>query len=110
MVKEAGGDALQEGIFDTNRPESSGESQGKNLFLGGDFANHYIWSVAHPDWEVRFDRDRPMAAQTRRRIFDMLATEKMPFIGYHMPWPGLGYIERNGDTFRYAPASYQHML
>ena len=86
------------------------ESQGKNLFLGGDFANHYIWSVAHPDWEVRFDRDRTMAAQTRRRIFDMLATEKMPFIGYHMPWPGLGYIERNGDSFRYVPASYQHML
>jgi hypothetical protein len=66
--------------------------------------------VAHPDWEVRFDRDRTMAAQTRRRIFDMLATEKMPFIGYHMPWPGLGYIERNGDSFRYVPASYQHML
>ena len=34
------------------------ESEGKNLFLGGDFANHYIWSLAYPEWELRFDRDR----------------------------------------------------
>ena len=86
------------------------ESEGKNLFLGGDFANHYIWSWAYPDWELRFDRDREGAAQTRRRILGMLADEKMPFIGYHMPWPGLGYVETRGDGFRYVPASYQMML
>jgi hypothetical protein len=40
----------------------------------------------------------------------MLADEKMPFIGYHMPWPGLGYVETRGDGFRYVPASYQMML
>jgi glyoxylase-like metal-dependent hydrolase (beta-lactamase superfamily II) len=86
------------------------ESEGKNLFLGGDFANHYIWSLAYPDWELRFDRDREGAAQTRRRVLGMLADEKMPFIGYHMPWPGLGYVETRGDGFRYVPASYQMML
>jgi hypothetical protein len=36
--------------------------------------------------------------------------KKMPFIGYHMPWPGLGYVETRGDGFRYVPASYQMML
>ena len=76
----------------------------------GDFANHYIWSLAYPDWELRFDRDREGAAQTRRRILGMLADEQMPFIGYHMPWPGLGYVETRGDGFRYVPASYQMML
>ena len=40
----------------------------------------------------------------------MLATEKMPFIGYHMPFPGIGYVEKNGDGFRYVPASYQMSL
>lgn len=86
------------------------ESEGKNLFIGGDFANHYIWSLAHPDWEVRFDRDREMAAQTRRTLLDMLATDKMAFVGYHMPWPGVGYVEKRGDGFQYVPASYQLML
>lgn len=86
------------------------ESEGKNLFIGGDFANHYVWSLAYPDWELRFDRDREGAAQTRRRLLGMLATDKMPFVGYHMPWPGVGYVETREDGFRYVPASYQHML
>ena len=40
----------------------------------------------------------------------MLAAEKMPFIGYHMPFPALGYVEPREDGFRYVPAGYQMML
>lgn len=83
------------------------ESEGQLLLIAGDFANHYLWSLAHPDWLVRFDRDRDEAARTRRALLDMLAAEKMPFIGYHMPFPGLGYVETNGSGFRYVPESYQ---
>ena len=86
------------------------ESEGKQLLLGGDFANHYVWSLAYPDWELRFDRDREMAAKTRRKILNMLAYEKIPFIGYHMPWPGLGYVDNHKEGFHYTPASYQMML
>jgi len=39
-----------------------------------------------------------------------LATDKMAFVGYHMPWPGVGYVEKRGDGFQYVPASYQLML
>lgn len=86
------------------------ESGGKSLLIGADFANHYIWSVQHPDWEVRFDMDKAAAAKTRRKILDMLAAEKMPFIGYHMPFPGMGYIEAKDSAYRYVPASYQLVL
>ena len=86
------------------------ESDGKQLVIGADFANHYVWSLAHPDWEVRFDMDKPAAAATRRRILDMIAADKLPFIGYHMPWPGIGYVETAGDGFEYVPHSYQLML
>ena len=44
--------------------------------LAADFANHYVWSLAHPDWEVKFDRDKAAAAATRKRILDMLAADK----------------------------------
>ena len=40
----------------------------------------------------------------------MLAADKIPFIGYHMPFPALGYVETAGSGFRYVPASYQMML
>ncbi|KAJ56385.1 metallo-beta-lactamase [Actibacterium mucosum KCTC 23349] len=86
------------------------ESEGKALMIGGDFTNHYVWSLAYPDWEMRFDMDKPAAAATRRRILGMLAADKLPFIGYHMPFPGLGYVETREDGFRYVPASYQMML
>lgn len=86
------------------------ESEGKSLLLAADFANHYVFSLARPDWEVSFDMDKAKAAETRKRLLDMLATDEIPFVGYHMPWPGTGYVERDGDGFRYLPTSYQLML
>lgn len=86
------------------------ESEGKQLVLGADFANHYVWSLAHPDWEVKFDMDKAAAAVSRRRLLDMLAADKTPFVGYHMPWPAFGYVETAGDGFAYVPHSYQLLL
>ena len=86
------------------------ESNGALLVIAADTANHYVWSLAYPDWEVRFDADKAAAAATRRALFGMLAADKVPFIGYHMPFPGMGYVEAREDGFRYVPASYQMML
>ncbi|SLN28463.1 N-acyl homoserine lactonase [Roseovarius gaetbuli] len=86
------------------------ESGGKSLLLAADFANHYVWSLAQPDWEVKFDMDKSAAAATRRRILGMLASDKIPFIGYHMPWPAVGYVEAKDSAFSYVPSSYQLML
>lgn len=86
------------------------ESEGKNLVIGADFANHYVWSLAHPDWEVKFDMDKAKAAETRKALLGMMASEKIPFIGYHMPFPALGFVEAKDGAFRYVPASYQFML
>jgi glyoxylase-like metal-dependent hydrolase (beta-lactamase superfamily II) len=86
------------------------ESEGKQLAITADTANHYVWSLAHPDWEVKFDADKPAAAAARKTVFGMLAADRVPFIGYHMPFPGIGFVEANGDGFRYVPASYQMML
>lgn len=86
------------------------ESEGQQLALIADTANHYVWSLGYPDWEVKFDRDKAAAAATRRKMFGMLAADKVPFIGYHMPWPAMGYATTRGDGFQYVPATYQMML
>ena len=77
------------------------------MFLGGDFCNHYVASLQRPDWHVRFDMDKELAATTRRKTLDLLAAEKIPFTAYHMPFPAVGYVEKAGDAFRYMAASYQ---
>jgi len=84
------------------------ESGGKQLFLMADLANHYVWSVTYPDWEVRFDMDKAAAAASRKRLMDMAAADKFPLIGYHMPFPGMGYIGTRGEGgYHYVPHSYQ---
>ncbi|NHX27331.1 MBL fold metallo-hydrolase, partial [Escherichia coli] len=86
------------------------ESDGKQLVLGADFANHYVWSLGYPDWEVKFDMDKPAAAATRRKMLGMMAADGVPFIGYHMPFPAVGFVQAEGDGFRYLPGQYQMMM
>jgi glyoxylase-like metal-dependent hydrolase (beta-lactamase superfamily II) len=84
------------------------ESGGKRLLLGADFCNHYVLSLQRPDWEVRFDADKAKAAETRRKILDMLAADRIPFTSYHMPFPAVGYVETSAEGgYRFVPATYQ---
>ncbi len=83
------------------------ESAGRELVLSADAANHYVWSLERPDWEVRYDMEKAAAAATRKSLFGRIAAGKLPFIGYHMPFPGVGFLEARGEGFRFVPASYQ---
>jgi glyoxylase-like metal-dependent hydrolase (beta-lactamase superfamily II) len=83
------------------------ESDGRQLAITADTANHYIASLRRPDWHVRFDLDKEAAAQTRMRVFDMIANDRIPFIGYHMPFPSVGFVEKLDLGYRYVPATYQ---
>ncbi|WP_127562030.1 MBL fold metallo-hydrolase [Nioella ostreopsis] len=85
------------------------ESDGARLMLFADLANHPVWSLARPDWEVRFDMDKAMAAESRRRVLGMIAADRIPAVGYHMPFPALGFVEANGDGFRWVPEQGQFM-
>lgn len=86
------------------------ESDGQQMLLAADFANHYVWSLARPDWEVKFDMDKTAAAQTRKRLLDMMATDKIAFSGYHMPFPAFGYVDKHDGAYAYVPHSYQLMV
>lgn len=85
------------------------ESEGRRLLLTADTANHYVVSLRRPDWHVAFDMDRAAAAATRKRVFDMVAAERIPFLGYHMPFPAVGFIEKLDVGYRFVPASYQFL-
>ncbi len=83
------------------------ESGGKQLVLISDTANHFVITLQRPDWHVAFDVDKETAVATRKRVFDMLAVERLPFIGYHMPFPAVAYLEKDGAGYRYVQESYQ---
>jgi len=64
-------------------------------------------SLQRPDWHVRFDMDKEMAVAAHREVLGMIAADKIPFIGYHMPPPAVGYLETKGAGFRFVPVGYQ---
>ena len=86
------------------------ESGGQRLLIWADVANHYVVAIQQPDWEVGFDDNKEMAAATRRRIFDMVSTDKILVAGFHMPFPSIGHVEKTGTSYRWAPATYQFNL
>jgi glyoxylase-like metal-dependent hydrolase (beta-lactamase superfamily II) len=83
------------------------ESAGKRLMITADTANHYVMSLERPEWHVRFDMDKDGAIAARKKVFDMIAAERIPFTGYHMPFPSVGFVEKTETGYRYIPASYQ---
>ncbi|WP_342069885.1 MBL fold metallo-hydrolase [Yoonia algicola] len=87
------------------------DSAGKGLVIFADLANHPVWSLARPDWEVRFDADKEAAAASRRNVLGMINADRVPAIGYHMPFPAVGYVDTgsNGAEFRWVPEAGQLM-
>jgi glyoxylase-like metal-dependent hydrolase (beta-lactamase superfamily II) len=83
------------------------DNAGQQMLILGDTANHHVFSLAYPDWEVRFDANKAAAAATRRTLLGMAAADRFAIIGYHLPFPAVGFVETRGDGFHYVPASYQ---
>jgi len=86
------------------------ESEGKRLLNWADTAGHYVVSLQRPDLHLDVDDDKDKAVATRKRIFDMVATEGIPVVGFHMPFPGLGYVERSGGSYRWVAHGYQLII
>ena len=85
------------------------DSEGAGLMLFADLANHPVWSLARPDWEVRFDADKSAAAASRRNILGMIAADRIPAVGYHMPFPAVGFVDTREGGFHWVPEAGQLM-
>lgn len=60
--------------------------------------------VKNPDWQLAFDMDKPLAVQTRKKMYDMAIAEKMPVQAFHASFPGLVHVEKAGEGYRWVPA------
>lgn len=83
------------------------QSKNHELLIWGDVANHYVFSVEHPNSLVGFDDDKDQAVNTRNKVLNEAAESGVLVLGHHMPFPSLGYVQRIGDSFKWVPATYQ---
>ncbi|MGV6839832.1 MAG: MBL fold metallo-hydrolase [Planktomarina sp.] len=78
-----------------------------SLLIWGDIIHFSTLQFAHPDWGVAFDTDPAMAAQSRVKMFDRASADGMAVAGMHIDFPGIGYVERSGGTYRHVNAPWQ---
>jgi glyoxylase-like metal-dependent hydrolase (beta-lactamase superfamily II) len=83
---------------------SSGTDQ---LLIWGDIIHVAALQFDKPDWAIAFDADHAQAAQTRRRVFDMAAADRLLVAGMHLPFPGVGRVARRGDAYAYVPEPWR---
>ncbi len=77
---------------------------GASMIVGGDALGNAIVSFQRPEWAWGADVDRDQGARTRRKLLDQLATEQTWLLGYHLPWPGIGHVERRDTAYRFVQA------
>ena len=76
------------------------------VYIQADVTHVPYLFARHPDWHAMYDQDGAMAEQTRRKVYDMLAAERMMVQGFHYPFPGLAYVERSGAGYREIPVPW----
>ena len=85
---------------------SSGNAK---VYIQADVTNLPLF-VRNPDWHLMFDQDAQAAEATRRKVYDMLAAEKMMVQGFHYPFPALAYIEKSGNGYREIPVPWNPVI
>jgi glyoxylase-like metal-dependent hydrolase (beta-lactamase superfamily II) len=73
------------------------------VFVQSDVTHVPYLFARNPGWHAFVDQDGPQAETTRRRVYDMLAADKMMVQGFHYPFPGLAHIEKDANGYRVIP-------
>ena len=82
------------------------QSEGESMLIWGDVIHVTGLQFAHPEWGIVFDADPEQAIATRRSMLDRASADRMAVAGMHIDFPGLGYIEREKDAYRYISAPW----
>ena len=80
------------------------------VFIQSDVTNNPNPFATNPGWHAFFDQDGEVAEKTRRRIYDMVAVEKLEVQGFHYPFPGLAHVEKDGGGYRVVPAPWNPVI
>lgn len=83
------------------------ESGGERMMIWGDVVHMPEVQVPRPEISMVVDTDPTAAAATRRRVFDMVASERLLVTGMHLHFPGFGHIAKDGATYRFVPEAWR---
>ncbi len=78
----------------------------EQLVFLADITNRPEVFARRPDFHLVFDFDAQVAEATRRRVFDMVSTDRIRVTGYHFPFPSTGFMAKDGNGYRFVPSDW----
>ena len=81
-------------------------SDGSDLLLWGDIVHCAALQFAEPERSIAFDSDPSLAIANRKKVFDMVATDRLLFAGAHLPFPGVGHTAKSDSGYSYVPLTH----
>lgn len=76
---------------------------GDVMIVGDAIANAHV-AFEQPGWPSGTDQDAGEGAKTRAALLDRMAADRMDMVGFHLPFPGIGRVNRDGAGYRFIPA------
>jgi len=74
-------------------------SGGQSLYLQADVTHAPFLFARNPGWHFMLDVDPVAAEATRRKVYDMLAADRMMVQGFHYPFPAAGHVEKTSTGY-----------
>jgi glyoxylase-like metal-dependent hydrolase (beta-lactamase superfamily II) len=74
------------------------ESGGEILYAISDLVLHPL-NLQNLTWGSVFDQDSDLAEKTKKTAFKQMTAENARILGFHFPFPGIGYIRTDGNGF-----------
>jgi glyoxylase-like metal-dependent hydrolase (beta-lactamase superfamily II) len=85
-------------------------SGNQSLLIWGDIVHVPEVQVPRPEVTLIYDLDPSQAAASRRRAFDMAATDRLLVAGMHLHFPGFAHLAQHGATYRLLPEPWDEAL
>lgn len=81
-------------------------SAGQSITFIGDLVHVTAVQLPLPRVTIEYDLDQPAAAAQRLKRFEALAMARELIAGPHIPFPGLGYLNRRDQGYEFVPVIY----
>lgn len=85
-------------------------SGGQKLLIWGDIAHLPSLQFANPHIGVAFDTDGKQAYDTRLKILDMAASERLLVAGMHLDFPPFGHVRKQDQAYAFVPLVWSPAL
>ena len=80
------------------------KSSAGEFIATGDTMHDPVLHLVHPEWTSMGDLSRAKTAETRRKLLDVLARDRIRFHSYHFPFPGVGRVRATAEgAYEFVP-------